>query len=44
MQQPSKRAGGEDAEDGERELSEVVAIEAGLRLQVEGTLDEVDTH
>ena len=29
-QQPSKRAGGEDIEDGEREFFEAVAAEAGL--------------
>ena len=41
-QQPSKRAGGEDAKDGEREFFEAVAIEAGLRSQVEDTLDADD--
>ena len=30
-QQPNKRVGGEDVEDGERELFEVVVTEIGLR-------------
>ena len=42
--QSNKRSGGEDIEDGERELFEVVAIEAGLRSQIEGSLDVIDTH
>ena len=36
-QKPSKRAGGEDTEDREREVFEAVAAEAGLRSQVKGT-------
>ena len=39
-QQPRKRAGGEDAEDREKELFEVIATETGLRSQIEDTLDE----
>ena len=42
--QPSKRPGGEDTEDKEREFFEAVATEAGLRSQIEGTLDAIDTH
>ena len=43
-QQSRKRAGGEDAEDGEREFFEVVATEADFRSQIEGTLNAIDTH
>ena len=42
-QQPSKRARGEDAEDGERELFEAVATEAGVRSQVKGALEAQST-
>ena len=43
-QQPTRRARGEDIEDGGRELFEVNAAEVGLRSQVEGTLDAIDNH
>ena len=43
-QELSKRAGGEDTKDGEKELFEATMRETGLISQIEGILDVIDSQ